>query len=102
MLAELRQYFSSSRLVEPKNSTPTVKYEGGSIMIWSSFLADNAGASHIIRGDNNGATYQEILKENFIKTREENGHSNKTRSLTVKGEGARMASQPSKFNPTED
>ena len=47
-----------------KNIIPTVKYGGGSVMVWGCFAASGPGRLAVIKGTMNSAVYQEILKEN--------------------------------------
>jgi hypothetical protein len=47
-----------------QNLIPTVKYGGGSIMVWSSFAASGPGQLAIIDGKMNSQVYQDILQEN--------------------------------------
>ncbi|KAI3376068.1 hypothetical protein L3Q82_016607 [Scortum barcoo] len=47
-----------------KNIIPTVKYGGGSVMVWGCFAASGPGRLAVINGTMNSAVYQKILKEN--------------------------------------
>ncbi|KAK3555983.1 hypothetical protein QTP86_032846 [Hemibagrus guttatus] len=49
---------------QKKNITPTVKYGGGSVMVWGCFAASGPGRLAVINGTMNSAVYQKILKEN--------------------------------------
>lgn len=49
----------------PKNTVPTVKFGGGSIMIWGCFSAKGVGNISIINGRMNAASYQSILQNNL-------------------------------------
>lgn len=49
---------------QKKNIIPTVKYGGGSVMVWGCFAASGPGRLAVINGTMNSAVYQEILKEN--------------------------------------
>lgn len=51
---------------DPKNTIPTVKHGGGSIMVWGCFCAHGTGPLHIIDGKMDGAMYRQILDENLI------------------------------------
>ncbi|KAK3538185.1 hypothetical protein QTP70_032718 [Hemibagrus guttatus] len=47
-----------------KNIIPTVKYGGGSVMVWGCSAASGPGRLAVINGTMNSAVYQNILKEN--------------------------------------
>ncbi|KAK3528161.1 hypothetical protein QTP86_023883, partial [Hemibagrus guttatus] len=47
-----------------KNIIPTVKYGGGSVMVWGCFAASGPGRLAVINGTMNSAVYQKLLKEN--------------------------------------
>ncbi|KAK3514798.1 hypothetical protein QTP70_032196, partial [Hemibagrus guttatus] len=47
-----------------KTIIPTVKYGGGSVMVWGCFAASGPGRFAVINGTMNSAVYQKILKEN--------------------------------------
>uniref|UniRef100_A0AAR2K1L6 Paired domain-containing protein n=1 Tax=Pygocentrus nattereri TaxID=42514 RepID=A0AAR2K1L6_PYGNA len=49
---------------QKKNIIPTVKYGGGSVMVWGCFAASGPGRLAVINGTMNSAVYQKILKEN--------------------------------------
>ncbi|KAK3571142.1 hypothetical protein QTP86_003094 [Hemibagrus guttatus] len=50
--------------VKKKNIIPTVKYGGGSVMVWGCFAASGPGRLAVMNGTMNFAVYQKILKEN--------------------------------------
>ncbi|KAK3528622.1 hypothetical protein QTP70_006032 [Hemibagrus guttatus] len=54
----------SNTAFQNKNITPTVKYGGGSVMVWGCFAASGPGRLAVINGTMNSAVYQKILKEN--------------------------------------
>ncbi|KAK3561379.1 hypothetical protein QTP86_033119 [Hemibagrus guttatus] len=54
----------SNSAFQKKNIIPTVKYGGGSVMVWGCFAASGPGRLAVINGTMNSAVYQKILKEN--------------------------------------
>ncbi|KAF2368255.1 Transposase Tc1-like [Trinorchestia longiramus] len=48
---------------KPKCTIPTVKFGGGSIMVWGCISSLRVGKLHIIEGTKNGRKYCEILEE---------------------------------------
>ncbi|KAK3538860.1 hypothetical protein QTP86_018780, partial [Hemibagrus guttatus] len=55
---------ASPASVKKKTIIPTVKYGGGSVMVWGCFAASGPGRLAVINGTMNSAVYQKILKEN--------------------------------------
>ncbi len=54
----------SNTAFQKKNIIPTVKYGGGSVMVWGCFAASGPGRLAVINGTMNSAVYQKILKDN--------------------------------------
>ncbi|KAK3550665.1 hypothetical protein QTP70_002365 [Hemibagrus guttatus] len=54
----------SNTAFQKKNIIPTVKYGGGSVMVWGCFAASGPGRLAVVNGTMNSAVYQKILKEN--------------------------------------
>ncbi|KAK3520058.1 hypothetical protein QTP70_011982 [Hemibagrus guttatus] len=54
----------SNTAFQKKNIILTVKYGGGSVMVWGCFAASGPGRLAVINGTMNSAVYQKILKEN--------------------------------------
>uniref|UniRef100_A0A8C6Q7I4 Transposase n=1 Tax=Nothobranchius furzeri TaxID=105023 RepID=A0A8C6Q7I4_NOTFU len=54
----------SNTTFQTKNIKPTVKYGGGSVMVWGCFAASGTGRLAVINGTMNSTVYQNILKEN--------------------------------------
>ena len=52
----------------PSNIIPTVKHDGGSIMLWGWFSAAGTGRLVRIEGTVNGAKYRQILDQIYIPT----------------------------------
>ncbi|KAK3519838.1 hypothetical protein QTP70_006672 [Hemibagrus guttatus] len=54
----------SNTAFQKKNIIPTVKYGGGSVMVWGCFAASGPGRLAVINGTMNSAVYKKSLKEN--------------------------------------
>ncbi len=54
----------SNTAFQKKNIIPTVKYGGGSVMVWGCFAASGPGRLAVINGTMNSAVYQKNLKDN--------------------------------------
>ncbi|KAK3569659.1 hypothetical protein QTP86_002643 [Hemibagrus guttatus] len=57
-------WLKSNTAFQKKNIIPTVKYGGGSVMVWGCFADSGPGKLAVINGTMNSAVYQKILKEN--------------------------------------
>ncbi|KAK3552029.1 hypothetical protein QTP70_031581 [Hemibagrus guttatus] len=55
----------SNTAFQKNNIIPTVKYGGGSMMVWGCFAASGPGRLAVINGTMNSAVYQKILKKNI-------------------------------------
>ncbi|MCJ8744951.1 hypothetical protein PDJAM_G00124650 [Pangasius djambal] len=51
---------------DPRNTVPTVKHGGGSIMFWGCFSAKGTGLLHRISGTMDGAMYRAVLRDNLL------------------------------------
>ncbi|KAK3571282.1 hypothetical protein QTP86_005922 [Hemibagrus guttatus] len=63
-LSFARKHLDDNTAFQKKNIIPTVKYGGGSVMVWGCFAASGPGRLAVINGKMNSAVYQKILKEN--------------------------------------
>ena len=52
----------------PRNTIPTVKHGGGSIMLWGCFSAEGTGELVRVQGIMDGDQYRQILDENLFKS----------------------------------
>ncbi len=57
-------WHKSNTAFQKKKIIPTVKYGGGSVMVWGCFVASGPGRLAVINGTMNSAVYQKILKDN--------------------------------------
>ena len=51
---------------DSRNQIPTVKHDGGSVLVWGVFSANELGSLVLIEGTMNGPKYKEILKNNLL------------------------------------
>ncbi|KAK3536221.1 hypothetical protein QTP86_000202 [Hemibagrus guttatus] len=56
-------WHKSNTAFQKKNIILTVKYGGGSVMVWGCFAASGPGRLAVINGTMNSAVYQKILKD---------------------------------------
>lgn len=54
----------SNSAIHKKKIIATVKYGGGSVMVWSNFPASGPGSLVLTDGIINAALYQTVLREN--------------------------------------
>ena len=54
--------------LNPKNTVPTVKHGGGSIMLWGCFAASGAGSLVLVHDIMKKENYVEILRDNMQKS----------------------------------
>ncbi|KAK3528589.1 hypothetical protein QTP70_004997 [Hemibagrus guttatus] len=56
---------------DPKNTIPTIKHGGGSIMLWGCFSAKGTRQLHRMKGMIDGSMYHQILSENLLPSARE-------------------------------
>ena len=61
-------WYKPSTALQPKNTIPTVKHGGGSIMLWGCFSSAGAGALVRIEGKMDGAKYRKIREEILLSS----------------------------------
>ena len=49
-----------------KNTMPTVKHGGGSVMLWGCFASTGTGNLHCLEGKMDSVQYQQVLGENVM------------------------------------
>uniref|UniRef100_A0A8C5WK94 Transposase Tc1-like domain-containing protein n=1 Tax=Leptobrachium leishanense TaxID=445787 RepID=A0A8C5WK94_9ANUR len=57
-----------NKAYEEKNTLPTVKHGGGSIMLWGCFASAGIGKLQRVQGTMNSLQYQEILDDNVMQS----------------------------------
>uniref|UniRef100_A0A8C5M825 Tc1-like transposase DDE domain-containing protein n=1 Tax=Leptobrachium leishanense TaxID=445787 RepID=A0A8C5M825_9ANUR len=57
-----------NKAYEEKNTLPTVKHGGGSIMLWGCFASAGTGKLQRVQGTINSLQYQEILDDNVMQS----------------------------------
>uniref|UniRef100_A0A8C5PQH3 Transposase n=1 Tax=Leptobrachium leishanense TaxID=445787 RepID=A0A8C5PQH3_9ANUR len=57
-----------NKVYEEKNTLPTVKHGGGSIMLWGCFASAGTGKLQRVQGNMNSLQYQEILDDNVMQS----------------------------------
>ena len=99
----------------PKNTIPTVKFNGG-IIVWGYFSSATTGKLHIIEGKMNGAMYRGILNDALLLsvndltlrrgwTFQQDRHTAKdtaSRFQRKKGKVMKWSSQSPDLNPIEN
>ncbi len=102
----------SNTAFQKKHIIPTVKYGGGSVMVWGCFAASGPGRLAVINRNMNYAVYQKILKNNvrpsvrdlklkrtwFLQKDNDPKHTNKSTSEWLKKNKMKILEWPSQ-NP---
>ncbi|CAF1531494.1 unnamed protein product, partial [Rotaria magnacalcarata] len=67
---------STNEEFSPHCTVPTVKYQGGSVMVWGCFPRAGVGNLHFIDGTMDRFMYREILEKNLMEAANKLGLSN--------------------------
>ncbi|CAF1541910.1 unnamed protein product [Rotaria magnacalcarata] len=67
---------STKEEFSPHCTVPTVKYQGGSVMVWGCFSRAGVGNLHFIDGTMDRFMYREILEKNLMESANKLGLSN--------------------------
>lgn len=59
---------SKTEEFSPQCIVPTIKHQGGSVMVWGCFSRDGVGNLHFIEGTMDRFVYREILQKNLIQS----------------------------------
>ncbi|CAF3636492.1 unnamed protein product [Rotaria socialis] len=68
---------SKTEEFSPQCAVPTIKHQGGSVMVWGCFSCAGVGSLHFIEGMMNRFAYREILETNLIQSEKKLGLDDK-------------------------
>ena len=115
----LRVWRRKNTGLQPENTVPTVKFNGGNIMIWGCFSAKGPGRLHCLKDIMDGQMYRRILGRNILPSVRAMGlspgwifqhdndpkHTAKKTKAYLAGKGFRVLPWPSQspdLNPIEN